>query len=47
MHAKQFKQFLTKEYMNLGSKHGFEVIIEHRRSLFGHTAQYFVDPSGA
>ena len=42
-----FKELPSVDYMNLGFEQGFDAIVEHRRSLSGHTTQSSVDPSGA
>ena len=47
MQADRFKELPTEEDMKLGFEQGFNAIVEHRRSLSGHTARSSVDPSGA
>ena len=47
MKADQFKEFPNADYMMLGFEEGFDAVVEHRRSLSGHTAQSSVDPSGS
>ena len=47
MQADRFKEFPIAEDMKLGFEEGFDIIVEHRRSLYGHTTRSSVDPSGA
>ena len=47
MQADRFKELPTQEDMKLGFQHSFDVVVERRRSLSGHTARSSVDPSGA
>ena len=47
MQADRFKEFPIEEDMKLGFEHGFDAIVESQRSLSGHTARSFADPSGA
>ena len=47
MQANRFKELPTEEDMKLGFEQGFDIVVEHRRSLFGHTARSSTDPSGA
>ena len=47
MQADQFKEFLSVDYMKLGFEQGFDVVVEHQRSLSGNTAWSFSDSSGA
>ena len=42
-----FKEFPNADYLKLGFEKGFDAIVEHQRSLSGHTAQSSADPSGA
>ena len=44
--ADRFKELLSPYYMKLGFERGFDVVVEHQRSLSGHTARSYVDPSG-
>ena len=46
MQANRFKEFPTQEDLKLGFQHGFEVVVERRKGLFGHTRSSS-DPSGA
>ena len=47
MNGDWFKEFRSADYMKLGFEEGFHAVVEHRRSLSGHTAQSYADPSGA
>ena len=47
MKANPFKEFPTTEHMKLGFEQGFDVVIERRKSLYGHTARSSANPSGA
>ena len=47
MQADLFKELPTQEDLKLGFQHGFEAVVERRRSLYGHTARSSVDPFGA
>ena len=47
MKANWFKELPSADYMKLGFEQGFDAVVEHRRILSGHTAQYSVDPSSA
>ena len=47
MKADQFKELPSVDYMKLGFEQGFDAIVEHQKSLFGHTTRSSADPSGA
>ena len=47
MKAGRFKELPSADYMNLGFEHGFDAVVEHRRSLSVNTAQSSADPSSA
>ena len=47
MKADRFKELPSADYMKLGFEQGFDVVVEHRRSLFRNTARSSTDPSGA
>ena len=46
MQADRFNEVPTEEDLKLGFQHGFEAIVEHRKSLSGKT-QSSNDPFGA
>ena len=46
MKADWFKELPSADYMKLGFEQGFDAVVEHRRSLSGHTARSSADPSG-
>ena len=46
MEADRFKELPTQEDLNLGFQHGFEAVVECRKSLSRNTRSY-ADPSGA
>ena len=46
MQADRFKEVPTQEDLKLGFQHGFEAVVERRKSLSGHTRSSG-DPSGA
>ena len=47
MKADRFKELPSADYMKLGFEHGFDAVVEHRRSLCVNTAWYSADPSDA
>ena len=47
MKAGRFKELPSADYMNLDFEQGVDVVVEHQRSLSGHTARSSADPSGA
>ena len=47
MKADWFKELPSADYMKLGFEHGFDAVVERRRSLSMNIARSSVDPSGA
>ena len=47
MKADRFKELPSADYMKLGFGHGFDAVVERRRSLSVNTARSSTDPSGA